>query len=298
METSARLAVTGVAGHLGSHLVRALLAAGYEVAGIDVEAGAPEGCRFVQGDLSDPAALRPVLEGADAVIHCASIHPWKTYPDPLYLDANVKGTWMLYAAAAERGIERVLLTSSIAAVGYVKVPVSAWPVGEADRFPLGDLYSFTKHAQEDIARLYADDGKIRTVALRPPAFMPMPELETLCHLTGAFAVVDDIVAAHLAALARLLDPSSRTAFAPFEAFNVTNRLPYRTEDVPRGGAHPNTLALARKYWPDACSWMEERGFTGVGLSAVYDISKAEEKLGWRPALNFEQMFSRLAGRAP
>ena len=91
------------------------------------------------------------------------------------------------------------MTSSIAAIGYSNVPVESWPVTEDMQFPLGDLYSYTKHAQEDIARLFAYRNAISTIALRPPAFMPIPALDTGFALTGNFAVVDDIAAAHMAA---------------------------------------------------------------------------------------------------
>ena len=159
--------VTGAAGHLGSHLVPELAKAGFAVTGLDIAeppGPLPEGCEFLRTDLTDPDALAEGMRGAEMVVHCASIHPWKQYTDAQYLDANVKGTWTLYATAVALGIERVVMTSSIAACGYHQVPGADWPVTEEREFPLGDLYSFTKHAQEDIARMYADRGQVRTLA--------------------------------------------------------------------------------------------------------------------------------------
>jgi nucleoside-diphosphate-sugar epimerase len=290
--------VTGAAGHLGSHLVPALEAAGFRVTGMDIVEPAdpgPSARPFVKGGLSDPAALAAALDGVSLICHCASIHPWKAYRDEQYIDSNVKGTWHLYNAASALGITRVVLTSSIAAIGYHNVPVEAWPVAEGCQFPLGDLYSLTKHAQEDIARLFAHLGKVRTVALRPPAFMPVPDMETGFRLTANFAVVDDIASAHVGAarvLAGLQAPGA--PLGPFEAFHVTNALPYTQEDAVHCGSDRNIRALVRKYWPDAYDWLIARGYTGEGLVAVYDISRAERILGWRPELSFPQWFAARA----
>jgi nucleoside-diphosphate-sugar epimerase len=291
-----RVAVTEAAGHLGSNLIPALRREGLEVAGLDMAVPAaplPDGCAFRQINLADAAAVKPAIAGADLIVHCASIHPWKPYTDDQYLDANVKGTWHLYTAAADLGIRRVVLTSSIAAVGYAAIPRSAWPVGEHEVFPLGDLYSFTKHAQETIARLYAAKGAVRTVALRPPAFMPRPDLETGFGLTGVFAVVEDIAAAHVAAVRVMLGRQRPLEpLEDFEAFNVTNRLPYTAEDAALIGPDNDMRPLVRKYWPAAYEWLVSKGFRGGWLPAVYDISKAKGLLSWEPRFNFEEWYVR------
>jgi nucleoside-diphosphate-sugar epimerase len=300
MSTS-HIVVTGAAGHLGSHLAPALVEAGFDVTGLDIiePACAPAGWRCLEVDLTASATLQSALTGADLIVHCASLHPWKPYTDDQYLDSIVAGTWNVYAAAARLGIRAVVLTSSIAAAGYHRVPTEAWPVGEEQQFPLGDLYSFTKHAQEDVARIFVDAGTIRTIALRPPAFMPRSELETGFLLTGAFAVVEDIVAAHVAAV-RLLTGGQETE-APvraFEAVNVTNKLPYTREDAALLGPDGNVRRLVERHWPRAYQWLIARGYEGAHLPAVYDLSKAERLLGWRPACNFEQWFAEHGEGSP
>ena len=100
------------------------------------------------------------------------------------------------------------------------------------------------------------------------------------HLTGCFAVVEDVVAAHLAAaqvLAGVREPGA--PLRPFEAFFVTNRLPYTREDAASLGSPPDVRPLVRKYWPEAYEWLCERGFSGGWLPAVYDCTKAERMLG-------------------
>jgi dTDP-L-rhamnose 4-epimerase len=80
--TQGRVLVTGGAGFIGSHVVRALLARGTEVTIVDrlypaAHAGddpeLPDGARFVRADLSDVDVLEHELRRADAVSHQASM---------------------------------------------------------------------------------------------------------------------------------------------------------------------------------------------------------------------------------
>jgi nucleoside-diphosphate-sugar epimerase len=295
-----KVVVTGAAGHLGAHLIPELLKAGFEVTGLDIVQPAtslPAHCRFVNADLTDAASLKGAIQGAALIVHCASIHPWKSYTDGQYLDANIKGTWNLYATAATLGINRIVLTSSIAAVGYQNTPVDAWPVGEGQQFPVGDLYSLTKHTQEDIAQIFAHKGQIQTIALRPPTFIPRSDLQTGFSLTGNFALVQDMASAHAAAvqvLSGLRAPDE--PLRSFEAIHITNRLPYTRDDASLLESGKNVRQLVKKYWPEAYEWLVARGYQGVSLMAVYDLSKAKRLLGWEPAYNFEQWFAEHADK--
>lgn len=293
MSESSRIVVTGAAGHLGSHLIPELRAEGFDITGLDVaRPSSTNGSSFVQADLTEPESFSEVIRGAALIMHCASIHPWKPYRDEQYIDANIKGAWNLYAVAAELGVERFVLTSSIAAAGYQNVPVDAWPIREEQQFPLGDLYSFTKHAQEDIARMFAQKGQVRTVALRPPAFFPLENLPTGFSLTGNFARVSDVVSAHVAAARLMVDQGQGSPIlGPFEAIHVTNRLPYTSDDVALLEPGRNVRRLVEKHWPAAYEWLITQGYQGSSICALYDLSKARRILGWEPRYNFDQWFA-------
>lgn len=295
-KSSTTVLVTGAAGHLGSHLVVLLIDDGFTVRGVDMvspDAPPPEGCAFTQANLSDRDTLRELLTGVDIVVHTASIHPWKPYTDDQYLDANVKGTWHLYALAAEMGIDRIVLTSSIAAVGYGG-SMNDWPVAEDVLYPLSDIYSYTKYTQETIARMRADAGTVRTISLRPPAFMPVDELATCMSMVGPFAVVSDIASAHVAAV-RVMSGHQEPGgeIAAFEAFNTVNHLPYTAEMCRE--VEGDFGKLVRQCWPDAYDWLVENGFAGHDIVACYDISKAKRILGWEPLFNFPQAHAALTG---
>jgi nucleoside-diphosphate-sugar epimerase len=235
-------------------------------------------------NLAEAGAATEALAGAEVIVHCAAVHPWKAYADGTYLDLNVKGTWHTYVAAAELGVRRVILTSSIAAVGYA-FPPAEWPVMECAQSTPCDLYSFSKLSQEAIARHFAEFHGVRTIALRPPAFMPKGWLETGRLLLGPFCLVEDIVEAHIAALL-----NTKQARSAFEPFFVTNRLPYGPQDaeVARDG-----WALAERYYPGVREWFVARDVDTPppAVGAVYSIEKARELLGWEPKWDFARWWA-------
>ena len=284
-----RIAVTGAAGHLGSHVCPILAERGHQVIRSDI-LDAPDGPgEFRKVDLVDAEQAKAALDGAELVVHCASIHPWKQYSDDQYLDCNLKATWHVLAAAAELGIRRVVHTSSIAVYGDYCFPPQQWPVAE-DHPPTdpADLYRVAKMAQELMARHFASARGLRIAALRPPAFMPKPDLETGLLLLGHFALVDDVASAHVAA-AEHLDELPNA----FEPFNTTNALPYSAADGLELLENPR--AVIDRYWPGAWDWLVARGCTPAPRPTVFDLSKAERLLGWRPTRNFGWWWERHRG---
>ncbi len=68
--------VTGGAGYIGAHVVRAFLADGIDVVVVDdLSSGkaefVPDGVPFVQANLLDTEAVRGALEGVSGVVHLA-----------------------------------------------------------------------------------------------------------------------------------------------------------------------------------------------------------------------------------
>jgi len=135
--------VTGGAGFIGSHVCERLLAEGHSVWAFDdlntfydpqfkrrnireIQALAKP-FEFVQGDLTDPAALEELFASVrfDQVIHLAAragVRPSLEEP-ALYQRVNVEGTVNLFEAARKRGVKKIVAASSSSVYGVnSKVP--------------------------------------------------------------------------------------------------------------------------------------------------------------------------------
>lgn len=114
--------VTGATGFIGSAVARALLAAGTEVRTLvrretDLRALDGLAVETVHGDLRDAASLRSALVGCRHLYHVAAHYAlWASDPSVFYT-VNVDGTKALMEAARDVGIERIVYTSTIGAIG-------------------------------------------------------------------------------------------------------------------------------------------------------------------------------------
>ncbi len=276
-----RICVTGASGYLGRHLCDELLKSGYDLICVDRMPPEEAHGEFRQVDFRDEDGTRGALDGAEILIHCASIHPWKEYADGQYLDNNVKGTWNILRSALGHGIDRVILTSSIAASGYLPKPELCAVDESYQQQALTDMYSLTKLFQEQIARHFCRYKGMKIIALRPPNFTPKPPLQTGAALLSGCLIVEDVVSAHVKAV----DAWGKLQEG-FEPFFTTPTFPYSSQEVQRFSDNPKSLL--EKYFPGAWDWFEERGVPLQPVATHYDSSKAERILGWQP----EQTFAR------
>ena len=165
----AKIAVTGGAGFIGSHLCTALRRRGDEVVAIDCfdEFYAPAikrhnvrqlvedaGFTLVEADIRDEEAMQRVFAGGlDAVVHLAAragVRPSIEQP-LLYQDVNVRGTNVLLEAARQHNVPRFVFASSSSVYGNNrKVPFS-----ETDNVddPISP-YAATKKAGELLCHTY------------------------------------------------------------------------------------------------------------------------------------------------
>ena len=117
-----KVLITGATGFIGNHVTRLCLEQGDEVrvmvmpgedrsplAGMEVE--------FVEGNLLDPDSLAKAVRGVNRLYHLAALFAvWTKDPD-LHYKINVNGTRHLMRAAKTAGVEKIVYTSSIAAIG-------------------------------------------------------------------------------------------------------------------------------------------------------------------------------------
>ena len=124
MSHPSRILITGATGAVGPVVVRAFHGAGYAVRTLSLDqppAGIwPDGVEAVNGDITDASAVRAVMDGVDAVIHMAALlHIVHVSPELFekYQKINVGGTSNVVNTAADAGVRRVVLFSTIAVYG-------------------------------------------------------------------------------------------------------------------------------------------------------------------------------------
>ncbi len=113
--------VTGSTGFVGNAVCRALLEAGYEVRAFHRPTSTLrllEGLPVEQalGDLTQPETLLDAMRGVDVVFHAAALLGMREDPVPLQA-VTVEGTRAVLQAALQAGVQRVVHTSSVAALG-------------------------------------------------------------------------------------------------------------------------------------------------------------------------------------
>ena len=121
-----RVVVTGGAGYIGSHAVRALAEAGHDVAVLDdLSAGHPQSLPahvpLIKAAIHDHAAVQRALveHRADAVMHFAAwLKVGESVVKPVeYYQNNVVGTLAVLAAMRDAGVKRFIFSSTCAVYG-------------------------------------------------------------------------------------------------------------------------------------------------------------------------------------
>jgi UDP-glucose 4-epimerase len=163
-----KVLVTGGAGYIGSHAVRALTRRGHKARIYD---NLSTGHRFlaggnelVVGDLSDSVKLAAALRGCDAVMHfAASCYVGDSVADPrAYFHNNVESGLNFLNHVLDAGIRAFIQSSTAATYGIPTVaPISEETVRDPVN-PYGSSKLFFEHALEAYNTAY----NLRFVAFR------------------------------------------------------------------------------------------------------------------------------------
>ncbi|RLE29913.1 UDP-glucose 4-epimerase GalE, partial [Candidatus Acetothermia bacterium] len=162
--------VTGGAGYIGSHTIKALLSRGYEVVALDnLSVGHREFVlceEFVKADLLDREALERVFQKYPirSVIHfAAKTAVGESVENPeVYYYNNVVGTLNLLSAMRAHGVGEIVFSSSAAVYGDPE----RIPIPEDHPKRPKSPYGRTKLMMEEILADYSRAYGIRYVALR------------------------------------------------------------------------------------------------------------------------------------
>ena len=300
-----RYVVTGGAGFIGSNTVDELVRRGHRVTVFDdLSSGKQHNLArhsdkidFVQGTITDAAAVSAACRGADYVLHLAArTSVPRSVKDPVGTNhVNVDGTVNVLVAARDAGVRRVVFASSSAIYGETPTlpkredmppaPISPYGVTKL----VGELYGNT------FQRVYG----VEFVALRyfnvfgprqdpgSPYSGVLSLFIAAMHNGGApliygdgeqsrdFTYVENVVNANLQA---------------FEAPGVAGM----AFNLGTGGRHTlnETLRVLEKFAGRTADANYTQPRPGDIRDSQADISRAREKLGFNPGISFEEGLRR------
>jgi dihydroflavonol-4-reductase len=170
--------VTGGSGFLGSHVVRALAKRGDDLRLLVRRGSSLDHLQDLElerasGDVMDRRAVARAMKDAERVFHIAGSTSMRPGQEDKVFDLNVKGTRTVLEESLAAGVERVVFTSSVAAIGPAK------PRGTVDETQplragsLGITYINSKHEAEVEALRLAAHGL--PVVIVNPSFVLGPD---------------------------------------------------------------------------------------------------------------------------
>jgi len=164
-----RALVTGAAGFVGGHLVRALVRDGHAVRALVKSSSDLDDWKVpverIVGDLRDREAMRAATRGVQLVFHCAAALPGAADRD--LWDTNVEGTRNLLAGSVEHAVERFVFVSTDSVYGD-RDQIGATEQTSLDPTYYSEgIYPRTKLEAETLVRTCASETRLKASIVRP-----------------------------------------------------------------------------------------------------------------------------------
>jgi nucleoside-diphosphate-sugar epimerase len=311
IDTSQPILVTGAGGYLASWICKLLVEGGYTVRGtvrsladvskhghlLQIAKAGPGRLDFFEADLLKHDSFNRAMKGCALVIHTASPFMIKGIKNAQrqLVDPAVEGTRNILLTAGEvTGVQRVVLTSSVAATFNDAIEILDKPSGmisEADWNLIADLkyrpYSFSKTLAEKTAWTMTQDQKSWDLVTINPAFILGPSLSSRTEGTssdfmlnmidgrmrfGAPDLYFGVVDVRDVALAHIMAGFTPEANGRYLLCNETLSILEVSQIMSR--KYPN-LALPKKLLPP---WMMYL----VGPSEGFNWRNLKNNLGYKP----------------
>jgi nucleoside-diphosphate-sugar epimerase len=306
-----KVLVTGASGFLGQAIIRRLQREGVRVRAFvrPGRAFACDGVEVCEGDLGDEAAVAAAVRGTDAVVHAAArVATTGTWEE--FAEANIRGTRRVIRAGRAAGVRRIVHISSL---GVYDVPREGVIITEESPYEseanARGHYSRSKLAADRLALWEAAHGA-PVVVLRPGLLYGPGKRPPLARQSFGAGAVKFILAtrrytlpfSHIDNVADAVLLALRAPDAAGKAFTVVDANVRQAELVTayRAAAGESWRAV---FLPvpliAAAAWGLERGLRlarrrspvtyhqirRATRRAHYDCSRAEQLLGWRPAVS-------------
>lgn len=301
----AQYLVTGGAGFIGSHLVRRLVRDGQRVRVLDNLATGNkqkleevlDRIEFIAGDLRNGEDCRTACAGVDVVFHQAALPSVpRSVEDPATFHANnIDGTFELFLAAKDAGCKRLIYAASSSAYGDQPDQPKRETMLPAPLSP----YAFNKLAGEYYARVFFESYGLETISLRYfnvfgphqdpaseyaaaiPAFVKailcdeQPVVYGDGEQTRDFTYIDNVVDANMLA-----------ASAPRLAGQVVNVACGQSVSINQ------TIQAINKLLGKDIAPCYKAARSGDIVHSLADIGLAQEVIGYRPSIMFEEGLAR------
>ncbi len=305
MASGETVLVTGAGGFIGSHLVEALVRAGRRVRAFVryngrgdagqlrfLPAGTRREVEVVFGDLRDANAVQDAARGVEVLYHLGAligipysyVHPRET------VETNVTGTLNVLLAARERGVRRVVHTSTSEVYGTARTV----PITEAHPLQGQSPYSASKIGADTLAESFHRAFGLPVVTIRPfNTYGPRQSMRAVIPTIAVQALRGDVVrlgsltpTRDLNFVTDTVDGFVRAGSAPGVEGRLMNLA--RDEETTIGALAEKIVAIvgrpvrietdASRLRPEASEVLRLRG----------DSSLARELLGWSPAVSLDE----------
>lgn len=162
--------ITGATGVVGRAVLRKLIARGDEVVALvrseaDADVMRGLGVAPVLGDVTTPSGLSDAMWGATTVFHVAGVNEGCPKDRALLDRVNIEGAVNVVEAAAHAGVGRVVLTSSVAAIGEAEGMIGTEHTRHGGTYV--SAYARSKHLGEVAARTAAVTAGVDLVTVNP-----------------------------------------------------------------------------------------------------------------------------------
>ena len=156
-----KITVIGGSGFVGTNLCKqlSLKQQDFEIIDINMSNQFPDKCKI--GDVRDIDALRQTITG-NVIVNLAAVHRDDVRDKSEYQRTNVKGAENIASVCEEKGIEKIVFTSTVAVYGFAEPGTGE--DGEINPF---NEYGRTKFEAEEKLRTWQSKGQNSLLIVRP-----------------------------------------------------------------------------------------------------------------------------------
>jgi len=280
-----KVAITGISGRVGRS-IHFSLCRNNKIAGVDRSVSS---ITTHVGDIDDYALLCKVFRGVDAVVHTAALHAPHVgiHDDNEFYRINLKGTENVVRTAIACGVRALVFTSTTALYGRAsRHPDKATWIDEDTKPDPKSIYHRTKLEAEQFLEAVASSN-LKVTTLRMSRCFPEPASIMAMHRLHRGIDARDVAEAHRSALVE--------SDENYRMFIVSGATPFQKVDC--GTLKQLPVKVLRERCPEICAIFESRGWSfPKSIDRVYDSSKAQQALTWKPEYGFEEVVNLLDKR--